>query len=302
MNLRIIRNITKQGFEGMWRNRSMGLASVGSITAVLIILGMVLIMVLSINNMVLKTSDKFDEMQVLLDDGLDEEAIEKVKTDIEAIESVDKVSFYCKDEALEEMKKDFEEKSGKGYLLEGLEKNPLQDSYIVKLGDIKDADEVVMKIRDIEGVEDVDYSRDVIDKLVLFTNYLQVGGLGIIVVLILISIFIISNTIKVTVSARKREINIMKYVGATNGYIRGPFIIEGVLFGLIGALISIFVINYGYKGIFKFLSSESIYSLVSTYLISPKELISDISVIFISIGMGIGALGSLVSLKRFLNV
>ncbi len=139
--------------------------------------------------------------------------------------------------------------------------------------------------------------------MLLIANYVRGGGLIIIIILLLISVFIISNTIKITVAAREREVNIMKYVGATNGYIRGPFVIEGgVLFGLIGgAVLSILIVNKGYSYFFHSLSTE-LYVLFTVYLVPPKALIKDISIIFVAIGMGIGALGSMVSLKRFLNV
>ena len=135
----------------------------------------------------------------------------------------------------------------------------------------------------------------------IIANYIRVGGIVVIGVLVLVSVFIISNTVKITVASRRREINIMKYVGATNGYIRGPFIIEGVLFGLIGAALSIVVINYGYEYFFKSVS-DKLYVLLTVYLVSPALLVKDITIMFTAIGVGIGALGSILSLKRFLNV
>jgi cell division transport system permease protein len=123
----------------------------------------------------------------------------------------------------------------------------------------------------------------------------------IIAVLVFVSIFIISNTIKLTVTSRKREINIMKYVGATNSYIRGPFIIEGVFFGLVGAIISIAVVYFAYRYLYLNMN-ESFYNMFTFYLIPPESIISDISVIFLTLGAGIGAMGSMLSLKKFLNV
>ena len=298
MRFRIFKNMMKQGLQGMWRNRGMGLASVGSISAVLIILGIVLIMVLSINNLVSETTNKFDELQVFLEDDLEIEQLNNIEKNIKGTEGVVSAVFLSKDEALEDFKKDWGENAS---LLEGLDPNPLQNSYVIKLKDIEYADNVVDKVNELEGVDEVKYYKDIIDKMVVVGNYVQGGGIIIIAILILVSIFIISNTIKITVTARKREVNIMKYVGATNGYIRGPFIVEGVLFGLIGAIISILIVNYGYKYFFNTVSNE-LYVLFTVYLVPPKALLKDISIIFGVIGMGIGALGSMVSLKRFLNV
>ncbi len=299
MGFRIFKNMIKQGFQGMWRNRGMSLASVGSITAVLIILGIVLIIVLSINNIVLETRHKFDEIQIFLEDDITETQIDNIGKQIENSDGVLSLSFQTKEEALETMKKDW---GDRGYLLEGLEEeNPLPSSYVVKLDDIEHADNVVKKVENLKGVEEIKYYRDIINKLVKTTNYVRIGGIIIIGILLLISVFIISNTIKITVTARKREINIMKYVGATNGYIRGPFIIEGILLGIVGSIISVIIVNYGYQYFFKHIS-EKLYVLFTLYLVPPSALVIDIIIIFTAIGIGIGILGSLVSLKRFLNV
>ena len=299
MGFRVFKNILKQGFQGMWRNRSMGLASIGSISAVLMILGVVIILVLSINNVAMEIKTKFDEIQVFLEDDLTAEDMDRIQDTIKEDERVLSVVFQSKAQGLEIMKKDWEEDS---YLLEGLEEdNPLQDSYIIQLKDIKDADDVVKKIDTIEGIEYINYYKDIIDRLLIFANYIRIGGIVIIGILVLVSVFIISNTIKITVTSRKREVNIMKYVGATNGYIRGPFIIEGILFGLIGAILSIFIINYGYDYFFKSVS-DKLYVLFTVWLVPPTLLMKDITIMFSAIGIGIGALGSIVSLKRFLNV
>ncbi|WP_317921686.1 permease-like cell division protein FtsX [Tepidimicrobium xylanilyticum] len=281
----------------MWRNRGMGLASISSITAVLVILGLVLIIILSINNVVIDTKNKFDEVQIFLTDGITDEQRSKIENEAKNTQGVLSVVFQTKEQALEIMKRQWEDDA---YLLEGLETNPLPDALIVQLRDIEYADLVVDKVKGLQGVEEIKYNKDIIDKLVLFANYIRAGGLVVVAILVFVSVFIISNTIKITVTARRREVDIMKYVGATNGYIRGPFIIEGLLFGLIGAMISILIINYGY-GYFFNRVNDRLYVLFTVYLVSPKVLVKDIAIIFLAIGSGIGTLGSLVSLKRFLD-
>lgn len=297
MKFRVIKNIIKQGFQSMWRNRGMGLASVSSISAVLVILGMVLILILSINNLVLDTKTKFDEIQVFLEDDLSDKQLNAIEEKAKNDEGVLAIMYQSKSQALEIMKEDW---GDEGYLLEGLETIPLPNSYIIQLKDIEYADRVVEKIKNLDGVEEVRYYKDIIDKLMIFANYIRFGGLIVIGILIFVSVFIISNTIKITVTSRRREINIMKYVGATNGYIRGPFILEGVLFGLIGAVVSIVMVYYGYENFFRTVN-EKLYILFATNLVPPSSIFNDIAIIFIAIGVGIGGLGSLVSLKRFLN-
>lgn len=282
----------------MWRNRGMGLASVTSISAVLMILGIVLILILSINNAVLVTKLKFDEVEVFLEDDLPSEVLDNIENSVKSCPGVISIMFRSKEQALNIMKEDWADES---YLLEGLEENPLPDSYIIKVNDIILADKLVNNVKSLDGIEEVKYYKDVIDKLLIFAGYIQIAGIVIIGILVFVSIFIISNTIKVAVSSRRREINIMKYVGATNGYIRGPFIMEGVLFGVLGAIISIVIVYFGYDYFYKSMN-DKLYALFTFYLVDPKIIFVDIAIIFGTIGAGIGALGSMISLKRFLNV
>lgn len=299
MRIRLFKNVTKQGFRGMWRNRGMGLASITSISSVLMILGIVIILILSINSLVTETKAKFDEIEVYLDDEIDIGELNLIENKVAKMSGVVSITYRSRHEALEIMSEDWGEEA---YLLEGLRKdNVLPDSYIIKISNIEYADDVVNVIRSFKGIEKIDYHKDMIDKLMVFANYIRLGGMAIIILLIFISIFIISNTIKLTVVAREREINIMKYVGASNGYIKGPFIIEGVLFGLIAALISIGITYFGYDYFFTGVN-EKIYEFTSITLVSPTAIFKDIGIIFVTIGTGIGAIGSLVSMKRFLNV
>lgn len=283
----------------MWRNRGMGLASVSSISAVLMILGVVLVLILSINSLVVETQGKFDEIEIFLDDNMSEEGLSSIEDTISNNEGIVSVEFKSREQALDNLKEDWAEEA---YLLEGLEtENPLPNSYVVRLQDIKYADNIVDSIKSMEGIEKVQYHKEVIDKLMTFANYIRLGGIMVIGALIAVSIFIISNTIKLTVTSRSREIGIMKYVGATNGYIKGPFVIEGILFGLLGALISIGAVYYGYEYFFDSVN-EKLFAMFSVILVQPMDIFNDIAIIFLSIGAGIGALGSLISMKRFLNV
>lgn len=277
----------------------MGVASITSISAVLMILGIILILILSINNFVYDTTSKFDTIQIFLEDDLSEDALTEIEDKVKKNEGVVSIMFQSKSQALDQFKKDFGDDA---YLLDGLEENnPLPNSYIIQLEGIKDAENVVNLLKTLDGIEKVKYDKDVIDKLITIADYIRFGGVIVIAVLVFVSVFLISNTIKLTVASRRREINIMKYVGATNNYIRGPFIIEGVMFGLLGAVISIFMVYYGYEYFFD-LVNDRLYTLFSVFLVAPKMIFTDIAIMFSAIGIGIGALGSLVSLKRFLNV
>lgn len=303
MKIRILNNIIKQGFIGMWRNRTMSIASIGSVGATLTILGIILILILNINTAANTTKDQFDEIQVFLEKDVTDEDIEEIGHAINDSEGVNSIIFQSKEQALEIMK---DEWGDQGYLLEGFEDSPLPDSYIIQLESIEYANSVVnhlngLKSNGLKGIEEIKYYKDIVEKLMSVANFVRIGGLVIIGILVFISVFIISNTVKITVAARKREIGIMKYVGATNGYIRGPFMVEGVLLGLVGTAISVLIVLYGYKYLFTSVN-DKLYVLFTVYMIPPQIMINDIAIIFIAIGVGIGLLGSIISLKKFLNV
>jgi cell division transport system permease protein len=153
----------------------------------------------------------------------------------------------------------------------------------------------------MSGVEEVKFYQDVVLKILEITNYIKNIGMIIIFILVAISTFIIHNTIKLAVNSRKREIGIMKYVGATSWFVRWPFLLEGTLLGVFGALVAIGILYIGYSYTYAMFTSK-FYVLIAAYLVSAKTVVSDLLVIFIVIGAGIGALGSLLSMRRYLHV
>ncbi|HBB28191.1 MAG TPA: ABC transporter permease, partial [Clostridiales bacterium] len=162
------------------------------------------------------------------------------------------------------------------------------------------SDYVIQEIKKSGFVEDIRYYQDAVKSLVSISQMLKNVGTVIIGILILISIFIISNTIKITVVFRRKEIELMQYIGATNGYVRGPFIIEGIVLGIIGSLIATGIIALSYNYFTGYLT-EFLLSGFSTYIVKFNVIFKDIAIIFVTIGVGIGTLGSLISLKKFLN-
>lgn len=293
---RIMQSTFKQGFKSMWRNRGMGLASISSISAVLVILGAVLIVIMSINSLVKDIETRFDEIEIFLEEDINEEDREKIVDYAKSESAIKSIEYISPEEALEIYKESWEDEA---YLLEGIEK--LSDSYKIRVNNIEDTVSVVEKIRGINGITRVKYNQEIIGKLTTFARYIRLGGIIVIAVLIAISVFIISNTIKLTVASRKREINIMKYVGATNTYIKTPFVLEGILFGILAALISIVIVYFGY-GYLVDLIKERLYVIFSVVLVPPQTILKDISIMFLAIGAGIGALGSMISMKKYLNV
>lgn len=298
MNLRSFGYTLKQGLQGIWRNRMMSLASIGSVTSTLIILGIILILVLNVNNLSVMLKQEFDEIEVFIAEDTTKEEKTKLKDELKNAEGISDVKYKSKEEALKSMQSQWKDNS---YLLEDLEENPFPDSFILRIDDLENSEKIVGNIKDMEGIEDIKYYRDIIERTVTIANIVRTGGLIVIAILILISIFIISNTIKITVAARQKEINIMKYVGATNGFIRGPFIVEGILLGIFGSIVSIALIGYGYKYLFD-IASQKLYVFATVYMIPYYQILNDIVIMFVAIGVGIGVIGSVVSLRRFLKV
>lgn len=290
--------IFKHAFQSVFRNKIMSLASIGSVTAVLVILGYIMLLVLNINNVALKAKEEFDEIVVFIIDDANEREITQLGKDIEKINGVLSTVYKPKEEAFEEQKAQWEENA---YLLEDLRKNPLPNSYIVQLTDVEYSDSVIREIKESGFVESVRYYTEAAKSLMTISNTLKKIGVFVIAVLLLISIFLISNTVKMTVVFRRKEIELMQYIGASNGYVRGPFLIEGIVLGVVGSAVAIAIIAFSYRYLTNYLTEYFLLSGFSTYIMKLDVILNDISIIFVTIGVGIGTLGSLISLKKFLN-
>jgi len=276
----------------------MSVASISSVAATLVILGIIFILITNINSLTDSVKIQFDSVQVYLEEGLETEQIEAIGNDVLSIVGVKEIVFESKTDALNNMKDSWEENA---YLLDGLEENPLPNSYIVVLKGLVYSEHVVEELIKIKGIEEVKYYQDVINKLLNVTRFIRSLGLAIIVILIAVSTFIITNTIKLAVNSRSREINIMKYVGATNWFIRWPFLLEGTLLGLMGALVASGLIFIAYKYTYELFTSQ-FYVIIAAHIVSVDAVMKDLIFIFCVLGAGIGALGSISALRRHLNV
>lgn len=288
----------KEALKSLWRNRMMSIASISSVSATLIILGIIFALIININSLAQSAKQQFDSIQVYLKEDLSSDEIADLKQQIESISGIESVVYENKEEALVRMKTSWKENA---YLLEGLESNPLPNSFIVYLTDIYYSESVLASMDNLRGIEEIKSYQDIVEKLLAFTDLIRKAGLIIIFVLIAISTFIIHNTIKLAVNSRHREINIMKYVGATNWFIRWPFLTEGTILGLVGAGIAAGLMKMGYEYVYGMLNSD-FYVLIAAYIIKPEVLIKDLIFLFVVIGAGIGALGSIWSMRKYLDV
>lgn len=287
----------KQAFVQTVRNKTMMFTSLFAITAMMLILGLFLIMAVNVNIMTRSAEDQFDMVEIYLEDDDTDAQVEELKNDIENLGYIKSVDYVSKDEAMKIMRKRW---GDKGYLLDGLSANPLPASLQVRLKDIKDADRLVTYSSKLEGVEDVAYRQDDINKILRITNAIQIGALIVIIFLVIVSVIVVANTIRLTVLARGREISIMKYVGATNWFIRGPFLTEGIFIGVISALVSTAVVG-GLYDAFVQNASQKLLVMFSTRLVPVSFLVGNITIIFLALGISIGAIGSIISMRRFLD-
>ncbi len=298
MKARTVKYIFGQGFKGLWRNKGMTVASIGSVAASLMILGLIIVLVLNITNSAELLQMQFDEIVVYLEEDLSIEEIDSIGNQLEQINGISNLTYESKEEALEKFKESWGEE---GYLLDSLEENTLPNSYIIEVESLELADEIVSDLSVVQGIDEIKYYKEVIDQLLNIANFIRTAGLIIISILILVAIFIISNTIKLTLNARRQEIGIMKHVGATNWFVRWPFILEGMLLGVVGGALAIAVVYFGYSYTFDAITRH-FYVMFSVHMIPVENMMNKIIFMFSVLGTGVGALGSIFSLRRYLRV
>lgn len=291
-------NILKESFKNLWRNKGMGFASTISIAAMLTLFGFVLLLILNINTSVYQLGSELDKVVIYLKDDIIPQDVNNLIKDMEKDERVKEIRYVSKEDALQEFKENFGDKS---YILDTIEKNTLPASLTVSLKDLSYAKNFSESIKDKTGIERVDYHYDLISKMIIFEKGIKYVGFGIVLILLFVSILIIHNTIRITVTNRRREINIMKYIGATNAYIRGPFLVEGIIFGIVGAFIATIIVYFSYSYVFGRTNAQ-VQNIFGMNITQPEIIKMNISIIFACIGIGIGYLGSLISTKRFLDV
>ena len=287
----------KQGFTQIFRNRGMSLASIFSILAMLFILGIFLAILVNLNLFTEVVKQDYDQVEIFMEETSSQEQIDGAMSKLENFEGVDSVAYRTKEEALDIMKERWGES---GYLLDSLGENPLPASILISVNSIEDATAVSEYAGTLEGVEDIQYYQETVDKLTSVTNGLQIGALVVMAFLIVVCVVVVSNTIKLTVFARAREIRIMKYVGATNWFIRGPFMAEGIIIGIIAALAAAGLMTLLYSNVVNIIGTQVI-AIVSSPLISVGYLAGNMLVIFLALGVSIGAWGSIVSMRKFLD-
>ena len=287
----------KQAFKQVLRNRAMTVASIFAITAMLLILSLFFILVINVNTAAQSIQQDYDSIEIYLADETTEEQADEIIADIEQENGVQEAYYKTKEEAMEEFRTRWGEN---GYLLDSLQENPLPNSVVVMIDDLEQAESIAEKAATYDGIEDVQFYKDTVDKLLSATRYIQIAAIIVMVFLIIVSIVVVSNTIKLTVFNRASEISIMKYVGATNWFIRGPFLAEGIIIGIISAGISIGLSALVYDKIIDVVGNQLL-SVMSMPMVPVGFLVYNFVWIFLALGISIGACGSIISIRKFLD-
>lgn len=285
----------KETFYSLFRNKFMAVASVLTVILSMFILGVFLCAVLNINHMATYLENQV-EMTVYLKDGLTTDQVMTVGKKLKALPDLKEIKFTNKDQAMAEFKNRLGDQQG---ILDAINGNPLPSSYSTSFAtpaSLKNAVNIVSKYQEVDSVQ---YGQDIIEQLYKVAQVIRIGGMILIVFLAGAELFIISNTIRLTVFARRREIQIMKYVGATNGFIRWPFIFEGMIIGFLGSGLASFILWEGYKMVLMEMTKAG---LVFIPMISLWPFIGYITVMLLAAGVIIGILGSTISLRKYMKV
>ena len=287
----------KTSLVNLWRNGAMTFSSIFAVTITLLLIGVISVLALNVQDISANIEEGV-RIYVKLERSIDENAENEVGKQIKQLKGVASATYFSKDEELSKLI-DKQGEDGKELFESYRDDNPLGAAYEVEAKDPTKLASLAKKIKDIPNVNSVNYGGDSTQSMVSTLNTIQTGGTVFIVGLVVVALFMISNTIKITITARSTEISIMRMVGASNWYIRIPFMLEGMLIGLFGAIIPILVLVYGYGALYNYTGG----SLMSSMLVlkAPMPFIRDFSFILAGLGAGVGLIGSFVSMRRFLK-
>ena len=296
MKINTINYFIVDALKSIKRNITVSFAAMLTVLVTFFVLGTFTLVGLNFNKTIEDVADKI-EIKVYLQDDIKLVNQREVEIKLAEQEGVKAVTYESKDEAFTKLKKDLEGNSG---MLEGysLENNPLASSYIVTLEDASYAGDVSKAAEDMTGVESITNQQELIEKISNVGDFVQILGVVLFFVFIGVSIFLIMNTIKLAVYSRRREVGIMKFVGATDWFIRWPFVIEGMIIGAVGSLLATAILYFIYRGVFGFIASN----LLIANLVPVSFVLTTLLGGFLLGGIVVGAIGSIAALRKFLVV
>ncbi len=296
-----VRYLTGQGLKSIWTNRMMSFASFCIILVSLLMVGLSVLLSINLNRIIGGIEGK-SEVIVQIKDDTDDKAQAELKEKLEAIPNVNEVEFYSKEEAWKNMLEGMTEEEKDFF--QYADDNPLPDTYRLTVVDIKKMDETTTQIDTFESVESTKSPTAFADVLISIRRVFTIISSAIVIALILVCMIIISNTTRASVFARRKEINIMKYVGANNSFIRIPFFIEGMIVGIIAAGVALLLTRFAYNGVYNILNDDfKLWNILGVKsLFSFRELLWPVTIAYAVTGAFIGAVGTSISIGKHLKV
>ena len=297
MRFNVISYLIGEGFRNTFKNKKSTISSLTIMCATMLIFGLFFIIGENIHAFVENVAEA-QEIKVVVENDATDQQIEEVGKEILDIDGVKNAEYVSKDEALDSMKEWLGNDMVEGYE----ERNIFSASYNVTLTDLELNDEVQKSILEIPNVKKIESSNKVIEQVIRLAKGVKIVTGVILVLLIVISTSIIANTIKLTVHARRKEISIMKYVGATNSFIRWPFLVEGIIIGIMAGLISVGLIGVAYTYIANQMAGTAFMKMIQWQLLKFSDMFKLILMVYLGLGIGIGAVGSGISMRKYLDV
>lgn len=294
MKLRSFRRLFVEAFQSLGRNLAMTIASIATIALTLFVCGIFTVLLMNVDKFAGDVESTV-EIQAYIDEDLSATDAADLITDIRGMDGVETVTFVSKEEALADMASQLEETPAD--LLDSLGSNPLPDSYMITVADPDDVAGIAEKVEKLDGISQAQYGEDTVDNMFTMLKWVRYFGIGLILLLIIASIVIVAFNIKITVASRKWEIVIMRYVGASNWYIRWPFCIAGMVMGLLGGVLSVGLLYGAYSIVIEKLSSV----LIFMNLVSFNMNFIYMFLVMIAFGIFLGSAGSLLSLNVYLK-
>lgn len=296
--LRILSRNIRDAFYSVFRNFSLSLASISCITITLLVVAISIILSYNVNNFS-SLVEKDITIVTFLDVNIDEESRNKVGEEIKKLPNIASMEYQDKMDITKEMMESSETfKNVMGSW--SVDDNPIQSTYLVKVKDINEIASTAKKISKIEGVNTLKYGEGMVEQMVSVFDIVKKISLGIVIALIIVTAFLISNTIKITITSRKREIDIMRLVGASNMNIKIPFILEGLFLGIIGSIIPIIATIYGYVSLYERFDGQLFSPFIK--LIEPEPFVYMISLVLLAIGILVGMFGSWKAVRKHLKI
>ena len=298
MKYNVLTYLIGEGISNIFKNKKQAATSFGTMCVIMIFFGICFILVGNFNNFIKQVEAEQGIQAYITNDATDEE-VKTLGEEINALDGVNTIEFVSKEQGLNTMKEKLKDEKG---VLDGFNVQKIKASYIVKVTDLERSKTIQDEVEKIDNVVKITNSNETAMKLISIAKIIRIATGVILLLLIIISTFIISNTIKLTVHSRRKEISIMKYVGATNSFIRWPFIVEGIVIGIISSMISILIVGGTYNIITTKMAASDFVRVMGMNLVGLNEMLVSIIAVYLILGIGIGTVGSVVSMRKYLKV